>query len=354
MEKIKINDESGDRKYFTQLPHYILNHSTAIDQALYWQMKRYAGETGKCFATQETLMKKLGIGRKAYNKSLKYLLSKEWIKFIGLIGGKTRPVKTYTITDIWKLNILNYEKIQAERTLSIKEIQVESNRDTGQKNSKIQAERTIEEQPIKEEPINNSISNAKALPINLRSEYMKERKNNAKKEAIAHYTNGENKCSLCGFSDFDYLEIDHENKNGNLHRKENNLSCGVATYRWLIRNNYPTGFRVLCRKCNNNQSSVANPINSLIELFKPINPSYKRLYSSLTERNALERMIKELTYETLKRKIELLPQILEMPYAPRISTPYQLEKKFGQLEQFLKQENNLEKGRKKVINLNIN
>jgi hypothetical protein len=42
--KVKINDESGDHKYFSLLPHYILNHSTAVDQALYMQMKRYAGE----------------------------------------------------------------------------------------------------------------------------------------------------------------------------------------------------------------------------------------------------------------------------------------------------------------------
>ena len=155
--EIKIVDESGDKKYFSQLPHYILNHSTAIDQALYWQMKRYSGESGKCFATQETLMKKLGIGRKAYNKSLDYLLKREWIKFVGMTGGKTRPIKTYSITDIWKLNILHYEKIPTERTVSFnEEIQAKREGDTGQKNSKIPAKRTVEEEPPKEEPLNKS------------------------------------------------------------------------------------------------------------------------------------------------------------------------------------------------------
>lgn len=156
--QVKILDDSGDKKYFSQLPHYILNHSTAIDQALYWQMKRYSGESGKCFATQETLMKKLGIGRKAYNKSLQYLLSRKWIKYIGMTPGKTRPIKTYAITDIWKLNILNYEKIPAERTVSSKKIPAERTGDTGQKNSKIQARRTVEEELTKEEHINNIYS----------------------------------------------------------------------------------------------------------------------------------------------------------------------------------------------------
>ena len=144
-EDIIIQDESGDKKYFVQLPHYVLNHSTANDQALYWQMKRYAGESGKCFASQETLMQKMGIGRKAFNKSLQYLLEQGWIKFIGMTPGKTRPIKTYSISDIWKLNVLHYEKIPAERAVSFQEIPAESNGDTGQKNSKIPAERAVEE-----------------------------------------------------------------------------------------------------------------------------------------------------------------------------------------------------------------
>jgi hypothetical protein len=48
---VKILDNSGDKRYFTIVPNYILNHSTAIDQALYLQMKRLAGDEGLCFAT---------------------------------------------------------------------------------------------------------------------------------------------------------------------------------------------------------------------------------------------------------------------------------------------------------------
>lgn len=136
-EQIHIQDDSGDKEFFTIIPNYIINHSTAIDRALYIEMKRFAGEQGKCFATQETMMKRLGIGRKAYNKSLDYLLEHGWISFVGTTQGKTRPIKTYKVNNIWKLNNSHYKQIQAERTVSF--------RDTGQKNSKIQAERTVEE-----------------------------------------------------------------------------------------------------------------------------------------------------------------------------------------------------------------
>ena len=149
MTKIRIQDESGDKRYFTILPNYIANHSTANDQALYFQMKRYAGEDGKCFATEKTMMRKLRIGKRAYDKSLKYLLSKEWIEFVGLTGGKTRPIKTYKIKDIWKENNDLYEKISAESTLSSKEkISAENEGDKCQMQHKISAESNIEEEHI--------------------------------------------------------------------------------------------------------------------------------------------------------------------------------------------------------------
>lgn len=156
---IEIIDESGDKKYFTQLPSIILNHSTAIDQALYWQMKRYAGEDGKCFATQETLMKKMSIGKWAYRKSLNYLLKRGWIKYVGMTQGKTRPIKTYSIVDIWKENIMEYEKISPKVAVSFnQEIPSSLAGDTVQNGSKIPASLAIEEEQYKEEPEEEVIS----------------------------------------------------------------------------------------------------------------------------------------------------------------------------------------------------
>jgi len=140
MAKIKIKDGSGDRHCFTIVPNYILNHSTANDQSLYLHLKRYAGDDGKCFATQETIMKKMGIGRTAYNKSLKYLIDHSWIDYIGMTGGKTRPIKTYKVNNIWELNNNHYKKIPAETAVS-----TENEKDTVQNSSKIPAETAIEE-----------------------------------------------------------------------------------------------------------------------------------------------------------------------------------------------------------------
>jgi len=162
MTKIIIENNSGDKDFFTILPNYIANHSTANDQALYFQMKRYAGEDGKCFATEKTLMGKLGIGKKAYNKSLSYLISKDWISYIGITKGKTRPIKTYKINNIWKLNNQEYNKISAKSTLSTdinkSEISSESEGDKFQKQHKISAESTIEEEQYKEEPLIRTIA----------------------------------------------------------------------------------------------------------------------------------------------------------------------------------------------------
>lgn len=91
---------------------------------------------------------------------------------------------------------------------------------------------------------------------------------------------------------------------------------------------------------NNMQTKSAeekqpNQINQLIEKFKPINPSYKRLYPNKSQRSALERMIKEHGFEKLSGLIEVLPEILIKDYAPRITTPITLENKLGDLMLFI-------------------
>jgi len=148
-EKIQLKDDSGDKYYFTVIPNYVLNHSSANDQALYSQMKKHAGENGKCFATQKTLMKKLDIGKKALDKSLAYLIEKKWVTFIGITGGKTRPINTYKINDIWALNKEFYidKKISSKSNISPK-----ISKDKFQKQHKISSESNIEEEPYKEEP----------------------------------------------------------------------------------------------------------------------------------------------------------------------------------------------------------
>ena len=71
-----------------------------------------------------------------------------------------------------------------------------------------------------------------------------------RKIVINHYSNGTMKCFCCGESIFEFLDIDHIEGNGNKHREENHIHSGHDTIAWLIRNNFPPGFRVLCSNCN--------------------------------------------------------------------------------------------------------
>ncbi len=114
MSDFRVEDESGDRRYFTMVPNYVLNHSSAIDQAVYLQMKRYAGENGSCFASGKTIRKKLKIGKATYNKSVKYLLDHEWIYDKGSVlvetAGGPQMVKVYGLRDLWRMNNDHYSK----------------------------------------------------------------------------------------------------------------------------------------------------------------------------------------------------------------------------------------------------
>jgi hypothetical protein len=114
MKDIRIRDESGDKKYFTIVPNYVLNHSRAIDQALYAQIKRIAGDNGKCFASIGYFAKQLDSTRPTIRKSLKYLIDHNWIKevkreIVKTTGGK-QAMRTFIIEDIWGLNVNNYTK----------------------------------------------------------------------------------------------------------------------------------------------------------------------------------------------------------------------------------------------------
>jgi hypothetical protein len=71
-----------------------------------------------------------------------------------------------------------------------------------------------------------------------------------KEDALVHYSNGQPKCACCGIMEPKFLSIDHIGGGGNKHRRELNIEGGTSTYRWLRKNNYPDGFRVLCFNCN--------------------------------------------------------------------------------------------------------
>ncbi len=55
------------------------------------------------------------------------------------------------------------------------------------------------------------------------------------------------KCKCCGEANEIFLAIDHVNNDGHIHRKEVKKRM---IYGWLIKNNFPPGFQLLCHNCN--------------------------------------------------------------------------------------------------------
>lgn len=57
-------------------------------------------------------------------------------------------------------------------------------------------------------------------------------------------------CDCCGESMIEFLAIDHINGGGNRQRLAGIHHTGLKMYRWLRKQGYPEGFRVLCHNCN--------------------------------------------------------------------------------------------------------
>ena len=80
-------------------------------------------------------------------------------------------------------------------------------------------------------------------------EYRKSFIKNTKIQVISHYSQGLNKCALCDEKRLVCLTIDHIKGGGNKHRKEIKVASGTSFARWLIVNNFPEGYRILCMNC---------------------------------------------------------------------------------------------------------
>jgi hypothetical protein len=89
----------------------------------------------------------------------------------------------------------------------------------------------------------------------------------------------------------------------------------------------------------NSNEFADNNINYLIGKFKPINPTYEKLFKNTTQRKALERLVDKFTFKKVIEIVETLPVVVGQKYAPVITTPLQLEDKLGQLLIFIKNNN---------------
>jgi hypothetical protein len=75
-------------------------------------------------------------------------------------------------------------------------------------------------------------------------------------EVLRHYGNGTASCACCNESCVEMLQLDHIDANGADHRKflkqegVGGYATGWFIYKWLIDNNFPEGYQVLCASCN--------------------------------------------------------------------------------------------------------
>jgi hypothetical protein len=72
-----------------------------------------------------------------------------------------------------------------------------------------------------------------------------------KRLVVQHYSGGVGCCACCGVADLAFLSIDHLDGGGTQHRASIKATENATDfYRWLIKQGYPPGYRVLCYNCN--------------------------------------------------------------------------------------------------------
>ncbi len=69
-------------------------------------------------------------------------------------------------------------------------------------------------------------------------------------QCLIHYSGNPPHCQCpnCTETEIKFLSIDHINGHGNEHKRQ--IGGSDKLYRWLIKNNFPEGFQILCYNCN--------------------------------------------------------------------------------------------------------
>jgi len=70
------------------------------------------------------------------------------------------------------------------------------------------------------------------------------------RQIVLKYYNA--KCVCCGETRNEFLAVDHIHGGGSRHRKAMTVS---TIYRWIIKNDFPQDFRILCHNCNQSRGS---------------------------------------------------------------------------------------------------
>lgn len=87
---------------------------------------------------------------------------------------------------------------------------------------------------------------------------------------------------------------------------------------------------------SNKEIYIPADLNSLIDGFEPMNPSFERLFANRSQRAALDRLVKKHGVGKITGAIRAAAAVYGKEFAPAITTPLQLEEKMGTLVAFYK------------------
>lgn len=91
------------------------------------------------------------------------------------------------------------------------------------------------------------------------------------------------------------------------------------------------------KESNSNTNPDGQAVVKVMDMFRTVNPAIIRMYGNKTQRQAVLNLVKEFTLPVVLRATTAAIGVLNQPYAPKITTPYQLETDWTKLVAFLKQ-----------------
>ena len=80
------------------------------------------------------------------------------------------------------------------------------------------------------------------------SKRVREKRKRERLIVFNHYCGGKIECACCGEKVIELLTMDHVDNDGKEHRLKDKRAFNISL--WLIKNNFPNGFQVLCFSCN--------------------------------------------------------------------------------------------------------
>jgi len=83
-----------------------------------------------------------------------------------------------------------------------------------------------------------------------RREYHKLHTRKTRLRVLKHYSGENPSCACCGESEVKFLTLDHTNNDGYKTRSNGKRAAGSELCRWIIKNQFPPIFQVLCFNCN--------------------------------------------------------------------------------------------------------